>query len=100
VNAFDLGPSSYHECLTFGWLAMGAHGESTAAYVIDGRDYADEDRARSAVREALARTDQRAPVAEFWPRGIAPESGSELAYLVLPAPRQTGDLRGLRAGGA
>ncbi|MFD7812793.1 hypothetical protein ACFV6E_07570 [Streptomyces sp. NPDC059785] len=78
MNALDLGSIPYHEHLTFVWIAFGSYGEPRAAFVIDGRDYADAGQARAAVREALERTDLRAQVADFRPVNI-PENEKELS---------------------
>jgi hypothetical protein len=61
----------YHQRLTFVWLAAGPHGEPEAAFVIDGRDYADAEQARAAVREALDQTELRAQIADFQSGDIA-----------------------------
>ncbi|GAA3028460.1 hypothetical protein [Actinokineospora globicatena] len=57
----------FHERLVFVWIATGPHGEHEGAFVIDGRDYADNDLARAAIREAVERTDERVPVARVAP---------------------------------
>lgn len=79
MTALELGAVPYHERLTFVWVAFGSHGEPRAAFVIDGRDYADEEQARAAVRDALEQTGQRAQVADFRSANI-PENEGELAY--------------------
>lgn len=79
MEALTLGSIPYHERLTFVWIASGPNGEPRAAFVIDGRDYADEEQARTAVREALEQTDQRAQVADFRPARIQ-ENEKELDY--------------------
>lgn len=79
MRSLDLGPIPYHERLVFVWIAAGPHGELEAAFVIDGRDYADAEQARAAVREALEQTDRRAQVADFRPANI-PENEKELNY--------------------
>jgi hypothetical protein len=77
MEALDLGSIPYHERLTFVWIAFGSAGEPRAAFVIDGRHYADADEARAAVREALEQTDLRAQVADFRPASI-PENEGDL----------------------
>jgi hypothetical protein len=79
MESLVLGPIDYHEHLTFVWLAAGPAGEPEAAFVIDGRDYADAEQARAAVQDALEHTDRRAQVADFRPVSI-PENEKELAY--------------------
>ncbi|URN09761.1 hypothetical protein LUW74_44730 [Actinomadura madurae] len=72
-------PIPYHERLTFVWIASGPHGEPKAAFAIDGRDYADAEQARTAVREALERTDLRVRVADYRSVRIS-ENEKEAAY--------------------
>ncbi|HUR02347.1 MAG TPA: hypothetical protein VM347_07405 [Nonomuraea sp.] len=79
MESLNLGSIPYHEHLTFVWIAGGHHREPEAAFVIDGRDYADAKQARTAVREALEQTDLRVRVADFRPTSI-PENEKELAY--------------------
>jgi hypothetical protein len=78
MESLDLGSVPYHERLTFVWLAFGPAGAPRAAFVIDGRHYADADEARAAVREALEQTALRAEVADFRPASIA-ENEADLA---------------------
>lgn len=79
MESLTLGSIPYHERLTFVWIASGPDGEPEAGFVIDGRDYADAEQARVAVREALEQTDLRARVADFRPVRIAANE-KELAY--------------------
>lgn len=79
MKSVDLGSLPYHELLTFVWIAYGQHGSARAAFVIDGRDYANADQARAAVLEALEQTDQRARVVDFRPAGVL-ENETELDY--------------------
>ncbi|WP_439378210.1 hypothetical protein [Amycolatopsis lexingtonensis] len=79
MKSLDLGPLDYHEHLTFVWIDDGPPSGPIAAFVIDGRDYANADQARAAVRAALEETDLRVAVADFRPAGIAANEG-ELAY--------------------
>lgn len=79
MKSLTLGSIPYHERLLFVWIAAGPHGEPEAAFVIDGRDYADAEQARTAIREALEQTDLRAQVADFRPARIR-ENEKELAY--------------------
>jgi hypothetical protein len=79
VKSLDLGPLDYHDLLTFVWITAGPSAGPRAAFVIDGRDYADAGQARAAVRAALEETDLRAEVADFRPAGIAANE-DELAY--------------------
>jgi hypothetical protein len=79
VKSLDLGPLDYHELLTFVWITGRPPAGPRAAFVIDGRDYADAKQARTAVREALEQTDLRAQVADFRAAGIAANE-DELAY--------------------
>lgn len=79
MTSLELGSLPYHQRLVFVWVAGGPHGEPEAAFAIDGRDYANAEQARAAVRAALEQTDQRATVADFRPANI-PENEQELAY--------------------
>jgi hypothetical protein len=79
VESLILGPGPYHERLTFVWIATGPHGEPEAAFVIDGRDYANAEQARDAIQKILEETDRRTIVADFQFAGIA-FNEKELAY--------------------
>lgn len=79
MESLILGSIPCHERLTFVWIAAGPHGEPKAGFVIDGRDFADAEQARAAVREALEHTGRRAQVADFRTVRI-PENEKELAY--------------------
>jgi hypothetical protein len=75
----ELGSIPYNEHLVFVWIASGRHGEPRAAFVIDGREYRTDNKARAAIRDALERTDRRAQIAEWRPTGI-PGNEKELDY--------------------
>lgn len=79
MESLNLGDIPYHQRLTFVWIAAGPVGEPEAGFVIDGREYADADHARAAIREALEQTDLRARIADFRSVNI-PENEKELAY--------------------
>lgn len=79
MESLNLGSIPYHERLVFVWVASGPHGEPRAAFVIDGRDHANAEQARAAVREALEQTDLRVRVADFRPADIRENEG-ELAH--------------------
>lgn len=79
MNPQVLRSIPYHERLVFVWIAAGPNGEPEAAFAIDGREYADADQARSAVRDALEQTGRRAQIAELRPTRIR-ENEEELAY--------------------
>jgi hypothetical protein len=82
MESLNLGSIPYHERLTFVWIATGQHkyGELVAAFVIDGRNYANAKKARTAVREALEQTDLRTRVGDWQSASISPANEKELAY--------------------
>ncbi|TYB69850.1 hypothetical protein FXF51_06740 [Nonomuraea sp. PA05] len=71
MESLVLGPIDYRRRLTFVWIVGGPYTGPEAGFVIDGRDYADPEQARAAVREALEQTDLRVRVADFRPVNIA-----------------------------
>jgi hypothetical protein len=73
------GSTPYHERLTFVWIAYGSHGEPRAAFVIDGRAYADAEQARTAIGEALDQTGRRVQIADHRTARIR-ENDTELDY--------------------
>ncbi|GAA3028452.1 hypothetical protein [Actinokineospora globicatena] len=74
----NLDRINFHERLVFVRIVVGQYGLPKAAYVIDGRDYADAEQARAAVLAALQQTSERMQLADFTPSSIR-SSETELA---------------------
>lgn len=79
MTLVNLGPIDYHEHLLFVWTAA-RRGGLAAAFVVDGRNYADEEQTRAAIREVLEQTDSRVRVEDYSPASINPANERELDY--------------------